>query len=43
MITPMRIIEYGAAFMVASICVFIVVCALAITIGCVRANWEQKK
>lgn len=41
--TPIQIIEYGMAFMVVSICVFIAVCALAVTIGCVRANCGKNR
>lgn len=40
--TPMQIIEYGAAFMVVAVCVFVGVCSLAITVGCVRANLSKQ-
>ena len=40
--TPMQIIEYGAAFMVVVAGVFVSVCSLAIAVGCVRANLSKK-
>lgn len=40
--TPIQIIEYSAAFMVVCICVFVGVCSLAVTVGCVRANLSQQ-
>ena len=40
--TPMQIVEYGAAFMVVCVCVLVCVCSLAVTVGCVRANLSKQ-